>query len=57
MKTMKIHIGQETFNKAKKSKHREDLIEAGFYNRPKSQTHKSVKEYSRKSKHKADYFV
>ena len=57
MKTMKVHIKQETISKANKANRRNDLIEAGFYNRPKNQTHKSVKDYSRKAKHKIDYFA
>lgn len=57
MKTMTIHITKSTLVKANKANHRKDLIEAGFYNRPKSQTHKSIKDYSRKTKHKIDYFI
>jgi len=57
MKTMKISIQKETLRKANKATQREKMIESGFYNRAKSQTHKSIKDYSRKTKHKIDYFI
>jgi len=57
METMKISIQKETLRKVNKATQREKMIESGFYNRAKSQTHKSIKDYSRKIKHKIDYFI
>jgi|688.fasta_scaffold16608_10 hypothetical protein len=57
MKTMTIHITKSTLVKANKANRRNEMIESGFHNRPKNQTHKSVKDYSRKSKHKVDYSI
>jgi hypothetical protein len=57
MKTMKISIQKETLRNANKAVQRQEMIESGFYNRSKSQTHKSIKDYSRKTKHKINYFI
>jgi len=56
MKKMeKIHIDAETLRKIDKAAHRKALIEAGMYNRPAHKVHKSVKDYTRKVKHKKNF--
>jgi len=57
MKTIKIVIKKETLRKANKAVQRQQMIDSGFYNRSKSQTHKSIKDYSRKTKHKITHSI
>ena len=47
-----IKIDADTIRKMDKTAHRNALVEAGLYNRPTHQVHKSVKDYVRKPKHK-----
>lgn len=54
-KVNKIKIDPETLRKIDKAAHRKALIEAGFYGRPNHKVHKSVKDYTRKVKHKKNF--
>ena len=56
MKKMKpIQIKAEDLRKMEKTAHRKALIEAGVYGRPGHKVHKSVKDYTRKTKHKKNF--
>ena len=56
MKTqIKIKIDKVTLMKMEKTAHREAIVEAGMYNRPTHKVHKSVKDYTRKPKHRVNY--
>lgn len=50
-------IKKETLRKANKTIQRQQMVDSGFYNRSKSQTHKSIKDYSRKTKHKITHSI
>jgi len=53
MKKMKaIQIKAEDLRRGDFSCHRKALIDAGVYGRPGHKVHKSVKDYTRKVKHK-----
>ncbi len=53
MKKMKaIQIKAEDLRRIEKTAHRKALIDAGVYGRPGHKVHKSVKDYTRKVKHK-----
>ena len=52
MKPIRIKIDSETLRKIDKGVHRKALVEAGLYFRPGHIVHKSVKDYTRKLKHK-----
>lgn len=56
-KEIKIQISKETLRKIEKTAHREAIVEAGIYQRPSHKVHKSVKDYTRKAKHKTNYAI
>jgi hypothetical protein len=58
MKTqIKIKITKDTLRKIEKIAHRKVIVEAGIYAIPTHKVHKSVKNYTRKDKHKTNYAI
>ena len=56
MKTqINIKISKDTLRNIEKTAHRKAIVEAGIYAIPTHKVHKSVKTYSRKTKHKNNY--
>lgn len=51
----KKHSLKEVFRKQDKGILREQMVEAGFYNRPSGQVHTPKTAYKRKEKYKRDY--